>query len=67
MKNCRFALFIAAMLSLAAASIADAKPPESDRDLKAMYLSVLQGKRALLLMDNARDAAQVAPLVPPQS
>ncbi len=43
------------------------KLPDSDAELKALYLSVLDGKRALLLMDNARDAAQVASLRPPAS
>jgi tetratricopeptide (TPR) repeat protein len=41
------------------------KLPDSEAELRALYHSVLDGKRALLLMDNARDAAQVAPLRPP--
>lgn len=45
----------------------EARLPQSDEELKATYLSVLHGKRVLLLMDNARDPAQVAPLVLPQS
>jgi hypothetical protein len=32
----------------------------------ALYRSVLDQQGALLLMDNAKDAAQVAPLVPPR-
>ncbi len=43
------------------------KLPDSEAELSALYHSVLDGKRALLLMDNARDAAQVAPLRPPAS
>ncbi len=43
----------------------EAKLPEKEEDLRAQYLSVLHGKRALLLIDNAKDAAQVQPLIPP--
>jgi len=42
-----------------------AKLPDDEAQLGALYQSVLDGKRALLLMDNARDAAQVLPLIPP--
>jgi tetratricopeptide (TPR) repeat protein len=43
----------------------EAKLPESEQEVAGIYQSVLHGKRALLLMDNARDAAQVRPLIPP--
>jgi tetratricopeptide (TPR) repeat protein len=42
-----------------------AQLPEKEEEVAAIYRSVLAGKRALLLMDNARDAQQVAPLIPP--
>jgi tetratricopeptide (TPR) repeat protein len=42
-----------------------AKLPESEGELAGLYHSVLHGERALLLMDNAADADQVAPLIPP--
>src|SRR5262249_47891775 len=35
-------------------------------DLTKLYLSVLSGKRALVLLDNAADREQARPLVPPQ-
>jgi tetratricopeptide (TPR) repeat protein len=43
----------------------EARLPEKEEDLRAQYLSVLHNKRVLLLMDNARDAAQVRLLIPP--
>jgi hypothetical protein len=43
----------------------EAKLPEKEDELGGIYRSVLNGKRVLLLMDNAKDAAQVKPLVPP--
>jgi len=43
----------------------EAKLPEKLHELQAVYRSLLDGKRAILLMDNARDADQVAPLDPP--
>jgi len=42
-----------------------AKPPEDEAGLAAAYRSALHPRRTILLMDNARDAAQVLPLVPP--
>jgi tetratricopeptide (TPR) repeat protein len=44
-----------------------AKLPEGEAELRGIYLSVLHGKRALLLMDNARDKKQVESLIPPAS
>jgi tetratricopeptide (TPR) repeat protein len=41
-----------------------AQLPEQEEQMAALYRSVLDGRRALLLMDNARDAQQVAPLIP---
>jgi tetratricopeptide (TPR) repeat protein len=43
----------------------EAKLPEKEDDLCALYRSVLHNKRALLLMDNAKDADQIQPLIPP--
>ena len=44
-----------------------AKLPDSEAELRGLYMSVLEGQRALLLMDNAADKAQVEPLIPPSS
>ncbi|MGB8509465.1 MAG: DUF4062 domain-containing protein, partial [Pyrinomonadaceae bacterium] len=44
-----------------------AKLPEGEAELRALYLSVLHGQSALLLMDNAAGREQVEPLVPPAS
>jgi tetratricopeptide (TPR) repeat protein len=43
----------------------EAKLPEKVDDLCPLYNSVLHNKRVLLLMDNAKDAAQVQHLAPP--
>jgi tetratricopeptide (TPR) repeat protein len=44
-----------------------AKLPDDPNDIAALYRSVLDGQRALLLMDNAKDADQIKPLLPPAS
>jgi len=55
-----------AMAYVVRAFVPGAKLPESVDELKPIYLSVLSGQHALLLMDNALDARQVAPLLPPK-
>jgi tetratricopeptide (TPR) repeat protein len=42
------------------------KPPEDADALKLAFRRALVDKRLLLILDNARDAAQVEPLVPPE-
>lgn len=44
-----------------------AKLPEGEAELKSLYLSLLHGRSAILLMDNASGREQVEPLVPPES
>ena len=44
----------------------EVKLPEKEDDLCALFRSVLHDKRVLLLMDNAKDAAQVKSLIPPE-
>ena len=41
------------------------KLPDDPAQLAAIYHSLLNGQRALLLLDNARDAGQLRPLLPP--
>jgi hypothetical protein len=42
------------------------KVPDDPESLQRDYLSCLTGKRVLLVLDNARDATQVRPLIPPK-
>ena len=39
--------------------------PENANELRGLYLSILAGKHALLLLDNAANGEQVEPLLPP--
>ncbi|MCX6676754.1 MAG: tetratricopeptide repeat protein [Methanothrix sp.] len=41
--------------------------PDNEAEIKEMYRRVLNGKRALLLFDNALDDKQVLKLIPPKS
>jgi len=43
----------------------EAKLPDSLEDLTNLYREILNGQRALILLDNAFDSAQVRPLLPP--
>ncbi|WP_251093835.1 AfsR/SARP family transcriptional regulator [Streptomyces sp. Caat 7-52] len=49
---------------LRALGTADTAIPDSMEERAALYRSVLDGRRVLVLLDNAKDAAQVRPLLP---
>jgi tetratricopeptide (TPR) repeat protein len=47
------------------ACLTDLTLPANEAELRGLYQSVLHGKRAILVMDNAQDETQVEPLIPP--
>lgn len=54
------------MKSVVHAFAPEAQLPESVDRLSPLYRSVLYGRRAILLLDNVRDAEQIVPLLPPK-
>jgi tetratricopeptide (TPR) repeat protein len=56
-----------AMSHVVRAFYPSARLPEGVAELSGLYQSVLHNQRALLLLDNAKDEHQVAPLIPPPS
>ena len=45
----------------------NAQLPEAVAELERLYCSVLDGQRAMIVLDDARDAAQIKSLLPPAS
>ncbi|MCG8587706.1 MAG: winged helix-turn-helix domain-containing protein [Proteobacteria bacterium] len=54
-----------AMLHVIQSFHPDIQQPDSDARVAGLYRAVLDGKRVLLVLDNARDERQVLPLLPP--
>jgi tetratricopeptide (TPR) repeat protein len=56
-----------AMQSVIRAYHPTAQLPDDATRIAALYRSVLDGKRAIVLLDDAKDTAQITPLLPPVS
>ncbi|MGQ0600955.1 MAG: ATP-binding protein [Anaerolineales bacterium] len=54
-----------AMAHVIRAHYPENKLPDDEQQLRGLYHTTLHGQRALLLLDNARDAVQLEPLIPP--
>ena len=50
---------------LRALGVAPTRIPEDEEERVSLYRSVMHGRKALVLLDNAHDSAQVRPLLPP--
>ncbi len=55
-----------AMLHVIQSFHPEIQQPDSDERVAGLYRAVLDSKRVLLIMDNARDELQVRPLLPPE-
>jgi tetratricopeptide (TPR) repeat protein len=53
-----------AQAQIVRANLPTARLPENEVELNQLYHSVLRGRRALLLLDNAANAQQITPLLP---
>ncbi len=64
-EDCKPATAVEALQHVVRSFDPNAQLPEDVDQLQGLYHSVLNGKQVLLLLDNARDAAQLRPLARP--
>jgi tetratricopeptide (TPR) repeat protein len=50
---------------LRALDVSPSKIPEQEEGRAALYRSIMHNRKALVFLDNARDAGQIRPLIPP--
>ncbi len=58
---------IEAMSQIVRAYHPEARLPDDEKQIRNLYLGVLNNQRALLVLDNAKDKEHVLPLLPPSS
>ncbi|MBI5349335.1 MAG: hypothetical protein HZB77_08495, partial [Chloroflexi bacterium] len=58
---------IDAMSQIVRAYHPEARLPDDEKQIRNLYLGVLNNQRALLVLDNAKDKEHVLPLLPPSS